>query len=193
MTLLSTLLATSRDIPKSSPRIVLQSSDLHRGAPSDTHFQSKDEINTALGPMLLYNRSKLAQVLFVRHLQHDLHNGMYGQGKIFVNATHPGGVSTDQQEQAVEAYGTLGKIGVAAVRPLLSDPVKTGCRSALFAATAQDVAAEDITGQYIVPDRKVTEPSKQAQDAALGDQLWMLGEQLLREQFSGKLPYSETV
>lgn len=193
MTLLPTLLSTSRDMPNSSPRIVLQSSDLHRGAPSDTHFADKSELNTPIGPMLLYNRSKLAQVLFVRRLHHQLQAGMYGPGKIYVNATHPGGVSTDQQEQAVEAYGTLGKIGVAAVRPLLSDPVKTGCRSALFAATAREVVEEDISGQYIVPDCKVTKPSKQAMDEALGEQLWTLGEQLLREQFGGKLPYSESV
>lgn len=44
----------------------------------------------------------------------------------WINATHPGGVNTDQQEQAVEAYGTKGKLGVKAVRPFLKDPVDEG-------------------------------------------------------------------
>ena len=189
MTLLPTLLATSRDIHNSSPRLVCMSSDLHRAAPPSTGFKTKDEINQDIGPMLLYNRSKLAQVLFIRRLQHDLEKGTYGPGKIYVNATHPGGVATDQQKQAVEAYGTLGKVGVAAVKPLLSDPVKTGCRSGLFAAASGDVVEENITGQYIVPERKVTDPSDQGRDAALADQLWALDEQLLREHFGSKSPY----
>lgn len=67
----------------------------------------------------------------------------------WVLAVHPGGVNTDQQEQAVDAYGTMGKIGVAAVRPFLKDPVDGGCRPALFAATSDDIAKEKIQGQYV--------------------------------------------
>ena len=67
----------------------------------------------------------------------------------WVNAVHPGGVSTDQQEQAIDAYGTKGKIGVKAVRPFLKDPVDEGCRSGLFAATSEDVVTEKIQGQYV--------------------------------------------
>ena len=66
-----------------------------------------------------------------------------------MNATHPGAVSTDQQEQAVEAYGTAGKIGVKAVRPFMKDAVEEGCRSALFALTSEDVVKEGIQGQYV--------------------------------------------
>ena len=66
-----------------------------------------------------------------------------------MNAVHPGGVATDQQEQAIDAYGTKGKIGVKAVRPFLKDPVDEGCRSALFAATSEDVVREKIQGQYV--------------------------------------------
>lgn len=88
----------------------------------------------------------------------------------------------------MEAYGTKGKIGVAAVRPFLKDPVDKGCRPALFAATSEDVVREGIQGGYIVPDRKVTEPSKQAQDVELGENLWRLSEDILREKL-GKLPY----
>ena len=43
----------------------------------------------------------------------------------------------------------------------------------------------------IVPDRKVTEPSKEAKDVALGENLWRLSEQLLTEKL-GTLPYVQS-
>lgn len=66
-----------------------------------------------------------------------------------INATHPGGVKTDQQQQAVDAYGTIGKIGVNAIKPFMKDPVDEGCHPALFAATSEDVIKESIQGQYV--------------------------------------------
>lgn len=174
---------------------MLQSSDLHRAPLSSTHFLSVDEINTDIGPNSLYSRTKLAQILTVRAIVRRMENNepRFQSPKYngpWVNAVHPGGVNTDQQEQAVEAYGTKGKIGVAAVRPFLKDPVDKGCRPALFAATSDDIIKESIQGGYIVPDCKVTDPSKQAQDVELGENLWRLSEQILKEKL-GRLPYQQ--
>lgn len=169
-------------------RLVFMSSDLHRGAEAETEFKDVAEINTDTGPMKLYNRSKLAQVLGMLAIQRRMQNGgdsvvnATAQDKIYVNATHPGAVVTPQQDQAVEAYGTLGKIGVKATRPFMKDPVKSGCRSALFAATSTEVEDQGITGKYIVPDKKVTEPSDKSQDVELGERLWKLSLQLLDER-----------
>lgn len=185
MVLLPTLLKT----PDS--RIALQSSDLHRPAPSDTKFASTSDLNRDIGAMNLYNRSKLAQVLLVRTLhrrKQTFHLGLTPSSAPWINATHPGGVATDQQDQAIEAYGTAGKMGVKAVRPFMKDPVDEGCRPILFAATAREVGVEGIDGAYIVPERKVTEPSKQAQDEALQERLWKLVGEVLREKL-GELPY----
>lgn len=134
-------------------RLVLQSSDLHRGI-SDVEFASVAELNNDIGPMRLYNRSKLAQVLFVKALVRRQARGELGfsadlAAGPWINATHPGAVETDQQEQAVEAYGVLGKVGVALTRPFMKDPVDAGCRPALFAATSEDIVAERINGQYV--------------------------------------------
>lgn len=175
-------------------RLVLQSSDLHRAVPSSVEFASVEEINRDIGATLLYNRTKLAQVLFVRELVKRIQGGQFGEvtaahGEPWINATHPGAVSTDQPEQAVEAFGTLGKIGVAAVRPFMKDPVAKGCRSALFAATADDVVKDKIQGQYIVPDKKVTEPSNQAKDEKLAAALWNLTKKVLEEKV-GSLDYT---
>jgi len=130
-------------------RIVHQSSDLHRGADSSMKFESIQEINQDIGAMKLYNRTKLAQILFLRELCLRIKAGEFGQvtestGLPWINATHPGGVITDQQDQAIEAYGTAGKVGVKAVRPFMKDPVAEGCRPALFAAASPDIAKEQI-------------------------------------------------
>ena len=148
-----TLLPVLQRTPNS--RLVTQSSDLHRTI-SSVRFESVEEINTDIGAAKLYNRSKLAQILFIRALAKRARNGELGFDRTagkgpWMNATHPGGVKTDQQGQAVEAYGTLGKIGVAAVAPFMKDPIDEGCRPALFAATSEDVVKEKIQGQYVSP------------------------------------------
>jgi hypothetical protein len=94
-------------------------------------------------------------------------------------------VSTDQPEQAVDAYGMMGKLGVKAVRPFMKEPVDQGCRSALFAAASRDVVKEKIDGQYIVPDRKVTDISKKAKDEELQERCWSLTMGVLREKLGG--------
>jgi WW domain-containing oxidoreductase len=149
--LAQTLLPLLQRTPDS--RLVVQSSDLHRGI-SDVKFESVEELNQDIGPMMLYNRTKLAQVLYIRALAARKEKGQLGFHDDmslgpFMNAVHPGGVQTDQQKQAVDAYGVLGKIGVAAVTPLLKDPVDAGCRPALFAATSQDIVKDTIQGQYV--------------------------------------------
>ncbi|KAL9115776.1 MAG: hypothetical protein Q9227_000144 [Pyrenula ochraceoflavens] len=190
MTLLPLLIKTQ------DSRLVLQSSEFHRFAPSSTKFDSLQELNTDIGPSNLYARTKLAQVLLVRDLAARLSDkqslGFDPQGikrqHPWINATHPGAVKTDQQAQAVEAYGTMGKVGVKAIRPFMKDPVDEGCRSALFAATSEDVVNEGIQGQYIVPDRKVVEVSDQGKDAELGKRLWDLTVEVLKSKL-GEVKY----
>ncbi|KAF1942840.1 NAD(P)-binding protein [Clathrospora elynae] len=174
-------------------RIVHQSSDMHRGADSSMKFESIAEINQDIGPMKLYNRTKLAQILFLRQLYFRIKAGEFGQvtgseGLPWINATHPGGVLTDQQKQAEEAYGTLGKIGVAVVQPFMKDPVAQGCRPALFATASPDIGKDQIQNSYIVPDKSVTEPSTQAKDQKLAQNLWILTKEVLESKI-GRLPY----
>jgi WW domain-containing oxidoreductase len=175
-------------------RIVFQSSDVHKATPSSVKFESIAEMQQDLGPTNLYSRTKIAQILFTRELVKRIKADQFGtvtaeRGQPWINATHPGGVKTDQPAQAEEAYGTMGKVGVAVVKPFMKDPVDEGCRPALFATTSEDIVKEKIQGQYIVPDRKVTEPSKQAQDEKLSLNLWKLTKEVLESKL-GKLEYS---
>lgn len=175
-------------------RLVFQSSDMHRAAPSSIEFASIQEMNQDIGATYLYNRTKLAQILFVRELVKRIQADQFGtvtanKGQPWINATHPGAVSTDQQAQAEEAYGALGKIGVALTRPFMKDAVKQGCRPILFATTSPDILKEKIQGQYIVPDRKVTDPSSQAMDEKLASSLWKLTKEVLETKI-GNLDYA---
>ena len=136
-------------------RLVLQSSELHRPI-SDVKFTSLEELNRDIGPTKLYNRTKLAQILFMQALVRRAERGELGfkgasETGPWILSVHPGGVLTDQQGQAIEAYGTTAKLGVSAMKPLLKDPVEGGCRPALFAATHEDVVKEKLQGKYVRP------------------------------------------
>ena len=174
-------------------KLVFQSSEFHRLLTSNPDFASLEELNKDIGASPLYARSKLAQVLMMRFL-HRLKNqpdnklGLKAGQAPWINATHPGGVVTDQQEQAIDAYGIAGKLGVKAVRPFMKDPIDEGCRSALFAAAANEIGEEKIDGEYIVPERKVTNVSREAKDEALGERLWKLVETILKDKL-GPLEY----
>ena len=142
--------------PQRTPgaRVVFESSELHQGADAGTKFENKAEISCDIGPMKLYNRTKLAQILTAKALQRRIDAGQLGfqpGQKIFVNAVHPGGVETDQPLQAEEAYGKTGVVGHKLVKPFLKEPVSQGCRPALYAATSTEIEEKGITGQYIMP------------------------------------------
>ena len=184
-----TLLPILQKTPNS--RLVLQSSEMHRLGTENEKFESLREINRDIGATNLYCRTKLAQILLVRAFARRKAQGKLGlrAGEApYINATHPGAVSTDQPSQAIDAYGMMGKLGVKSVRPFMKDPVDEGCRSALFAATSEDVVKEMIDGQYIVPDRKITDVSKKAKDEELQERCWKLTETVLREKL-GDLGY----
>lgn len=88
------------------------------------------------------------------------------------------------------AYGeTTGMVIARMAKPLMTDPVKYGCRSGLFAATGPEmVEDEGVHGQYIMPDKKISEVSKKGQDEVMVVRLWDLSIGLLKEKV-GTLDY----
>ena len=76
-----------------APRIVFESSEQHRAAPSVVHFDSLDEINDPkVGPLELYGRTKLAIILGVKY---GLVDRVIKPNKdnIYALSVHPGAVS----------------------------------------------------------------------------------------------------
>lgn len=147
-------------------------------------------------PISARSNSALAQILITRELARRLDKGELGFAQspshrfVIVHATHPSGVKTQQQDQLPAAYGeTSGKVIARMVKPLMTDPVKHGCRSELFAATGPEmVEGEGVHGQYITPDKKISEVSKKGQDAVMAARLWDLSIGLLKEKV-GTLDY----
>ncbi|KAI2635620.1 hypothetical protein GGS26DRAFT_604566 [Hypomontagnella submonticulosa] len=172
-------------------RLCFQSSELHRIGTSDVEFKDVAELNRDIGASKLYSRTKLAQILLCRAFHRRKLRGELGLVpgmSPWINATHPGGVATDQPNQAVEAYGTVGNLLSKVVKPLMKDPLDEGCRPILFAATSDAVVEEKIDGQYIIPDRKISDVSNQAKDEELQERCWRLVEEILKEKL-GTLPY----
>jgi WW domain-containing oxidoreductase len=95
------------------------------------------------------SRSKLAQACLIIALKRRKDSGRLGANAPYFIATMPGAVSTDQQNQLIDAYGAVGKAAQPVIRPLMKDPETQGCRAILFAATADEVVSEGIDGAYV--------------------------------------------
>ena len=155
-------------------------------APSSTKFASLDEMNDdTLGPNQLYARSKLAVILFTRFglVNKVLTPSAAGtKPRIYAIATHPGAVHTGQQDQFKEAYGTLfGTVMKTVTVPFMRSP-EQGSLSTLWAATSDEVEKQDLQGVYVTDPGKWGGESSQAQDETIGENLWKLSHELIREK-----------
>ncbi|KAI0161888.1 hypothetical protein GGR52DRAFT_582385 [Hypoxylon sp. FL1284] len=145
-------------------RISNQASNAHQAAPSDTKFESLEELNRDLGPNGQYGRSKLANILYARYFARKVTKA--GHPKLLMNATHPGFVSTKMSKEDILEPFPLGGYAMAyGLEPFKKDQFE-GAVSTMFAATATEES-----GQYICPPAVPEAGSKLAQDDALADQL----------------------
>ena len=121
--------------------------------------------------MQVYGQSKLANLLFTRHLAIKL-----STDNISVNAIHPGGVDTALGSQNKALFG---KILKAMLKPFFRSPLK-GASSIVYLATKND---DGITGEYFV-DCKQAKSSSYSKNLEEAQKLWNLSEQLVNEEFS---------
>jgi NAD(P)-dependent dehydrogenase (short-subunit alcohol dehydrogenase family) len=155
---------------KSAPsRIVVVASDAHKSARGGLDFddlQSKRSYNG----IRAYAQSKLANVLFARHLATRL----AGRG-VSAFCLHPGVVATNFTGDG-DAGGLWGFF-FKWLRPLLLSPEK-GARTSVHLCCTPGI--EDISGGYFVKCRLAT-PSKAASDDAAALQLWEISDALCEE------------
>ncbi|KAL4908615.1 hypothetical protein BDW74DRAFT_166219 [Aspergillus multicolor] len=135
--LLYPLLRKTSKIPDTPPpRIVFESSEMHRTTLPTTKFASKEEINdSSKDPTQFYSRTKLAMILGVKYglLERVIKPN---DDKIYALSVHPGTVSTDIQEQWKSAYpGLLGNLLTTVMNAIGRSP-EQGSFSALYAATS---------------------------------------------------------
>jgi len=153
-------------------RVVTFSSNIHENAGKQTKFETLEELNTDLGPMENYGRSKLAQLLYAKYLGRHL---TASHENILVNSVHPGFVATRQsKEHILEAYPIRGN--AMKFMPLKKD-IYEGALSALYAATVTDGS-----GQYIVNPSIPEDGSEMARDEAWSERLMKLTQQILKSK-----------
>ena len=121
--------------------------------------------------MQVYGQSKLANLLFTRHLAIKL-----STDNISVNAIHPGGVNTALGSQNKALFGKILKV---MLKPFFRSPLK-GASSIVYLATKND---DGITGEYFV-DCKQAKSSSYSKNLEEAQKLWDLSEQLVNEEFS---------
>lgn len=160
-------------LPQITDRVVVVSSDLHRGGTVDL-----DDLNWERRPYKrwgAYSQSKLANLLFTFELERRL---TAAGSVVRATAAHPGYAATNLQGGTGSWLANLaGAIG----NKLIAQSDTMGALPTLYAATA------DIPGgTYIGPDGfrhmrghpTVDSPASQALDTAVARRLWELSEEL---------------
>jgi NAD(P)-dependent dehydrogenase (short-subunit alcohol dehydrogenase family) len=155
-------------------RIVSVASNAHQGTPSDTKFESLDELNRDLGPNGQYGRSKLAEILYMRYLARHLTSS---HSNILANATHPGFVDTKMSKQDIHEPYPLGGYAMSVGMAPFKKDIWMGCVSTMFAATATTKS-----GQYICPPAVPESGNEMSQDDQLGEQLMKLTRDIIKEK-----------
>ena len=155
-------------------RIVNLASNAHQGAPSDTRFETLDEINKDLGPNQQYGRSKLAVLLHARYLAKHV---TPEYPNLLANATHPGFVDTRQSNVHIhEPYPLGGYAMSVGMKPFKKDQFE-GCVSTMFAATKTTKS-----GEYVCPPAVPEPGSQMAQDSELGERVMKFTRDLVKEK-----------
>ena len=148
-------------------RVVMLSSSLHTKAPpAGIEF---DNLSGEKGyaPWTAYRQSKLANLLFAKHLATRLPKP--GQS---ANAVHPGVVRTDLGRFLSPLMRAL----YATAGPLFFKSIPQGAATQCYVAVHP--AAASVRGEYFA-DCNLAGPSRHAQDAALAAQLWDKTEEII--------------
>jgi len=181
--LLPIMKKTAETAPPTSVRIVFQSSEMHKVAPGDTKFLSKEEINRNIDGSQLYGRTKLGNILFARELTKRKLSDNPSK-PILALSVHPGTVDTEVQKAWSESYGALGKI-LEKGSQLFGKSAPEGAEASLWAATSTDIYEgnwKDFQGNYYSePYGNSGVETDQAKDDDLANNFWRLCVQLSRE------------
>ncbi|MCA9569382.1 MAG: SDR family NAD(P)-dependent oxidoreductase [Myxococcales bacterium] len=147
-------------------RVVMLSSTAH----TNTYAEGirLDDLDASRGytPWGAYGQSKLANLLFAKHLATRLPAGQTA------NSLHPGVIWTNLGRHMNPVVGFAATL----ISPLFLKTIPAGASTQTYVATHPDVAA--TTGEYFA-DCNIAKPSAHGRDAALAEALWTKTEELV--------------
>ena len=148
-------------------RVVMLSSSAHRRAPPEGIRLDDLSGEKSYSPWTAYGQSKLANLLFAKHLATRLPRP--GQTS---NSVHPGVIRTNLQRHLGPGLRAL----FAIFGPLFTKTVPQGAATQCYVAAHP--AAAGVSGEYF-EDCTVARPSRQGRDAALAAALWERTERIV--------------
>ncbi|KAF9125481.1 hypothetical protein BGW39_007382 [Mortierella sp. 14UC] len=125
-------------------------------------------------PIVHYNRSKLANILYTKALARRLTNA--GHHKVFVNAVHPGYCLTGIDGDLTQTQGKVVSKLLTLTRAWAGRSAAEGALSQLYCAASPEVEDKDLTGRYFVPDAHELRPSPYAMNKELQERLFKYSE-----------------
>jgi NAD(P)-dependent dehydrogenase (short-subunit alcohol dehydrogenase family) len=154
---------TAATVPEADVRIIMLSSHGHVYAPKPEgiRFETLRTTADALGPYGRYGQSKLAMILWVRHMARVL-----DPQRCTVVAIHPGIVRTNLMNNATGSPLAIRVLGKVASH--LVTPVDQGVKNQLWASVSREVQS----GEYYEPVGIAGCATELGRDDALAERLW---------------------
>jgi NAD(P)-dependent dehydrogenase (short-subunit alcohol dehydrogenase family) len=150
-------------------RVVVVSSGAHLSAPKvGIEFENLSG-ERGYAPWKAYGQSKLANLLFAKHLAKRLQ----GTGKT-ANALHPGVIKTSLSRSASPVV----RLALGMAEPFALKSVAQGAATQCYVATRPELGT--TSGEYFA-DCNIAKPSALAQDAALAARLWEESERIVQK------------
>ena len=150
-------------------RVVMVSSGAHNGAPSaGIQFDNLD-CKRGYNPWANYGQSKLANLLFAKHLAKRLR----GTGKT-ANSLHPGVIHTN----LTRSMNPIARVGLTIGAPLVLKSIPEGAATQCYLAVHPDVAG--VSGKYFA-DCNEAQTSAHGRDDAMAEKLWDVSEGIVAE------------
>ncbi|KAF9108239.1 hypothetical protein BGX29_002382 [Mortierella sp. GBA35] len=135
-------------------------------------------------PIVNYNRSKLANILYTKALARRLTNA--GHDRVFVNAVHPGYCLTGIDGDLTQTQGRIVTKLLTLTRAWAGRSAADGALSQLYCASSPEVEEKKLTGRYFVPDAHELRPSPYAMNKELQERLFKYSEDFMIKR--GHLP-----
>ncbi|MEO6598724.1 MAG: SDR family NAD(P)-dependent oxidoreductase [Polyangiaceae bacterium] len=150
-------------------RVVVLSSGAHLRAPKGGIDFDNLSGERSYDPWTAYGQSKLANLLFAKHLATRLK----GTSQT-ANALHPGVIKTSLSRSASPVV----RLALGVAEPFALKSVEQGAATQCYVATRPEL--DGVSGEYF-SDCNIAKPSAYARDAALAARLWEESERIVQQ------------